>query len=108
MKNDVRPLSRNPDGSGVVSVTVPAASSNLALTPAGTPTPSSGDLLAGSAVQVTFAATWLAVSFEPSAQVTSGRRVSVTESGRTSHVVARPGAMVPSARRLIRVSYANV
>jgi len=94
----------NANGFGVESVTVPAAASASAVRPGGTNTPFSGDLFFGSVMNEMVAATSSAVSGLPSEQVTPLRRVKVTESGRTSHLSARAGTILPSASAAVSVS----
>ncbi len=95
------------NGSGVDRVTVRAVSSAFAVSPSGTTTPYAGDLTAGSVRCATFAATVLAVTGLPSAQVTPRRRVKVTEVGPTSHFSASPETIRPSGPAWTRVSYAS-
>ena len=64
------PLSTNGAGEARVIVTVPLASSAFAVAPTGRKVPRNGLLFFGSATYSRFAATSLAVSFEPSEQVT--------------------------------------
>jgi hypothetical protein len=96
--------SRKAAGAGDFTVTVPAASSAVAVAPAGTKTPIRDEAFFGSPTNAMFAATWPAVSGLPSAHVIPLRSVYVTVVVSPSHFSARPATSVPSGPTLSRES----
>ncbi len=91
----VRLRKRKALGSAAVTVSVWAVSSPTDVSPTGTTTPSSGDLLAGLLTKARLSAASLAVNLVPSEHLTSGLSVKVTLVGSTVHLVARLGTTSP-------------
>src|SRR5690348_6488652 len=96
--------SRNASGLGEVTDTVPAASSAVALAPAGTYRLIRVDEFLGSPTNEMFLATVAAVSGVPSAHVMPLRSVNVAVVLVDSHLSASPGSVLPSGAKPSRES----
>src|ERR1700760_2757277 len=97
-------LTRNASGAEDLTVTVPVALSAVAVAPGGTQTPTRLLAFFRLPMKLMLAATVLAVSGEPSEQVTPFFRVKLALVVVPDHLLARPDSIAPVEVKLISES----